>query len=212
MLRSGKEHLESLCDSRVVYIGNEKVDDVTTHPALRNTAQTVVALYDMKARRAKKRQGRALGPSSLYRKCTALVLVADLHARADPSVAVPNRPAVGPVALRRRSGQSRHQQRQDAKRAWASTVVAMMVMVVMMMVVVLRDLSIARRILAHPLVIGFQQSKRVRDRFEKVAVTGYGLSAGCRGGGGLSAAYGRQSRRRAKQSGYLLIHGDLPRA
>ena len=30
MLRSGKEHLESLRDSRVVYIGNEKVDDVTT--------------------------------------------------------------------------------------------------------------------------------------------------------------------------------------
>src|SRR5580700_3097008 len=49
MLRSGKEHLESLRDGRVVYIGNEKVDDVTTHPAFRNAAQTVVALYDMKA-------------------------------------------------------------------------------------------------------------------------------------------------------------------
>jgi 4-hydroxyphenylacetate 3-monooxygenase len=30
MLRSGKEHLESLRDGRVVYIGNEKVDDATT--------------------------------------------------------------------------------------------------------------------------------------------------------------------------------------
>ena len=49
MLRSGKEHLESLRDGRVVYIGNEKVDDVTTHPAFRNAAQTVGALYDMKA-------------------------------------------------------------------------------------------------------------------------------------------------------------------
>src|SRR6202050_1547152 len=49
MLRSGKEHLESLRDGRVVYIGNEKVDDVTTHPAFRNAAQTVAALYDMKA-------------------------------------------------------------------------------------------------------------------------------------------------------------------
>src|SRR5579864_8866201 len=49
MLRSGKEHLESLRDGRIVYIGNEKVDDVTTHPAFRNAAQTVVALYDMKA-------------------------------------------------------------------------------------------------------------------------------------------------------------------
>ena len=33
----------------MVYIGNEKVDDVTTHPAFRNAAQTVAALYDMKA-------------------------------------------------------------------------------------------------------------------------------------------------------------------
>src|ERR1700692_3454324 len=49
MLRSGKEHLESLRDGRVVYIGNEKVDDVTTHPAFRNAAQTVAALYNMKA-------------------------------------------------------------------------------------------------------------------------------------------------------------------
>ena len=49
MLRSGKEHLELLRDGRVVYIGNEKVDDVTTHPAFRNAAQTVAALYDMKA-------------------------------------------------------------------------------------------------------------------------------------------------------------------
>src|SRR5216683_3870068 len=49
MLRSGKEHLESLRDGRVVYIGNEKVDDVTTHPAFRNAAQTAAALYDMKA-------------------------------------------------------------------------------------------------------------------------------------------------------------------
>ena len=37
MLRSGKEHLESLRDGRVIYIGNEKVDDVTNHPAFRNT-------------------------------------------------------------------------------------------------------------------------------------------------------------------------------
>ena len=49
MLRSGKEHLESLRDGRMVYIGNEKVDDVTTHPAFRNAAQTVGAIYDMKA-------------------------------------------------------------------------------------------------------------------------------------------------------------------
>ena len=49
MLRSGKEHLESLRDGRVVYVGSQKIDDVTTHPAFRNAAATVAALYDMKA-------------------------------------------------------------------------------------------------------------------------------------------------------------------
>jgi len=48
MLKTGKEHLESLRDGRVVYIGSEKVDDVTAHPAFRNAARTVAAIYDMK--------------------------------------------------------------------------------------------------------------------------------------------------------------------
>jgi 4-hydroxyphenylacetate 3-monooxygenase len=49
MLRSGKEHLESLRDGRVIYIGSERVDDVTRHPAFRNAAGTVAGLYDLKA-------------------------------------------------------------------------------------------------------------------------------------------------------------------
>src|SRR6516164_1460379 len=49
MLRTGKEHLESLRDGRTVYIGGERVDDVTRHPAFCNAAATVAALYDMKA-------------------------------------------------------------------------------------------------------------------------------------------------------------------
>jgi 4-hydroxyphenylacetate 3-monooxygenase len=49
MLRTGKEHLESLRDGRVIYVGAEKVDDVTRHPAFRNAAHTVAALYDMKS-------------------------------------------------------------------------------------------------------------------------------------------------------------------
>src|SRR5215471_13697896 len=48
MLRTGEEHLKSIRDGRVVYIGDERVDDVTRHPAFRNAAQTVAALYDMK--------------------------------------------------------------------------------------------------------------------------------------------------------------------
>ena len=49
MLRTGKEHLESLRDGRVVYVGGERVDDVTTHPSFRAAAQTIAAIYDMKA-------------------------------------------------------------------------------------------------------------------------------------------------------------------
>ena len=49
MLRTGKEHIERLRDGRIVYIGSERVDDVTTHPAFRNAARTVAAIYDMKA-------------------------------------------------------------------------------------------------------------------------------------------------------------------
>ena len=48
MLRTGKEHLETLRDGRVVYIGGERVDDVTLHPAFREAANTVAAIYDMK--------------------------------------------------------------------------------------------------------------------------------------------------------------------
>ena len=43
MLRTGKEHLETLRDGRVVYVGGERIDDVTTHPAFRGAAQTVAA-------------------------------------------------------------------------------------------------------------------------------------------------------------------------
>jgi 4-hydroxyphenylacetate 3-monooxygenase len=49
MLKTGAEHLKSLRDGRVVYIGGEKVDDVTTHPAFRNAARSMAAIYDMKA-------------------------------------------------------------------------------------------------------------------------------------------------------------------
>ena len=49
MLKTGQEHLESLDDGRVVYIGSERVDNVTTHPAFRNGAQSMAAIYDIKA-------------------------------------------------------------------------------------------------------------------------------------------------------------------
>ena len=48
MLLSGDEYLESLRDGRVVYIGRERVDDVTSHPAFRNAAGSFAMIYDRK--------------------------------------------------------------------------------------------------------------------------------------------------------------------
>src|SRR5450432_4147895 len=48
MLKTGREHLEQLRDGRTVYIGSEKVTDVTAHPAFRNAARSIAAIYDMK--------------------------------------------------------------------------------------------------------------------------------------------------------------------
>src|SRR5271155_3944836 len=43
---TGAEYLQSLRDGREVYIYGERVKDVTTHPAFRNTAVSVSKLYD----------------------------------------------------------------------------------------------------------------------------------------------------------------------
>src|SRR3954464_3567128 len=36
-------------DGRIVYVGAERIDDVTSHPAFREGAQTIAGLYDLKA-------------------------------------------------------------------------------------------------------------------------------------------------------------------
>ncbi len=43
---TGAEYLESLRDGREVYIYGERVKDVTTHPAFRNSAASMALLYD----------------------------------------------------------------------------------------------------------------------------------------------------------------------
>ena len=43
---TGEEYLESLRDSRCVYFHGERVKDVTTHPAFRNSARSIARLYD----------------------------------------------------------------------------------------------------------------------------------------------------------------------
>ena len=49
MLVSGQQKLERMRDGRAVYIGAERVDDVTNHPAFREGARTIAGLYDLKA-------------------------------------------------------------------------------------------------------------------------------------------------------------------
>ncbi|MDO9176657.1 MAG: 4-hydroxyphenylacetate 3-hydroxylase N-terminal domain-containing protein, partial [Actinomycetota bacterium] len=49
-VKNGQQHLESLRDGRRVFIDGRLVDDVTTHPAFRNSVQSSCALYDFQAR------------------------------------------------------------------------------------------------------------------------------------------------------------------
>jgi 4-hydroxyphenylacetate 3-monooxygenase len=56
MLVSGERKLERMRDGRVVFIGAERVDDVTSHPAFRTGAQTIAGLYDLKADPARRDQ------------------------------------------------------------------------------------------------------------------------------------------------------------
>src|SRR6059058_5790012 len=43
---TGEEYLESLRDGREIWIYGERVKDVTTHPAFRNTVRMMARLYD----------------------------------------------------------------------------------------------------------------------------------------------------------------------
>jgi len=43
---TGEEYMESLRDGREIWIYGERVKDVTTHPAFRNTARMIARLYN----------------------------------------------------------------------------------------------------------------------------------------------------------------------
>ena len=43
---TGKQFLESIRDSREVWIYGERVKDATTHPAFRNSARMLARMYD----------------------------------------------------------------------------------------------------------------------------------------------------------------------
>jgi aromatic ring hydroxylase len=47
VLRTGKQYLEALDDGRVVWVGDEKVDNIATHPKTRDYAQRIADFYDL---------------------------------------------------------------------------------------------------------------------------------------------------------------------
>ena len=49
MPKNGTQHLNSLRDGREILINGRSVDDVTTHPAFRNSTQSMASLYDFQA-------------------------------------------------------------------------------------------------------------------------------------------------------------------
>jgi 4-hydroxyphenylacetate 3-monooxygenase len=50
MLKTGKQHIESLRDGRAVYLHGKRIEDTTTHPAYRNAIRSVADLYDFQCR------------------------------------------------------------------------------------------------------------------------------------------------------------------
>ncbi len=46
-VRTGKQYLQSLNDGRALYVRGEKVADVTTHAAFRETAKTLAGIFDL---------------------------------------------------------------------------------------------------------------------------------------------------------------------
>jgi 4-hydroxyphenylacetate 3-monooxygenase/chlorophenol-4-monooxygenase component 2 len=50
VLRTGKHYLDSLNDGRVVWVGNEKIDYVATHPLTRDYAARTAEFFDLHRR------------------------------------------------------------------------------------------------------------------------------------------------------------------
>jgi 4-hydroxyphenylacetate 3-monooxygenase len=85
--RTGREYLQGLRDQeREVWLGGERVKDVTSHPGLRRGAQAIAALYDMQHDPQLAPAMIAVSPASGERVGLSLVIPrtrADLEARRD---------------------------------------------------------------------------------------------------------------------------------
>ena len=47
MIRTGAEYLDSIRDGREIYMGGERVRDVTTHPMFKPLVDIRARIYDM---------------------------------------------------------------------------------------------------------------------------------------------------------------------
>jgi 4-hydroxyphenylacetate 3-monooxygenase len=85
--RTGRQYLQGLRDQqREVWLGGERVKDVTSHPGLRRGAQAIAALYDMQHDPQLGTAMTAVSPTSGERVGLSLVIPrtrADLEARRD---------------------------------------------------------------------------------------------------------------------------------
>src|SRR6516165_1864564 len=52
VLRTGEQYLRSLDDGRVVWVGNEQIDNVATHPLTREYAARTAEFFDLHHREA----------------------------------------------------------------------------------------------------------------------------------------------------------------
>ena len=50
-IRTGREFVESLRDGRMIYVGGERIKDVTVHPPFRGVVATLASLYDLQHER-----------------------------------------------------------------------------------------------------------------------------------------------------------------
>lgn len=48
-VKTGRDHIESLRDGRTVYLNGEEINDVTTHPAFRQSVGSTARLYDLQS-------------------------------------------------------------------------------------------------------------------------------------------------------------------
>ncbi len=81
--QTGAEYLDSLRDDRAVYIYGERVKDVTTHPAFRNTARMVARLYDALHDDKRKAQAPAADRHRQWRHDARLLQGAEDDGRSD---------------------------------------------------------------------------------------------------------------------------------